>query len=709
MDPRTSFIIATAFALLNGGILGLMHRGLSRQIRPSAADWRIGTLLAAGGVLLLAAQSPGSEWLLLPLGNTSIFLGFSLYWRSIRRFDHLPDTKWVYLPSAIGAVALTWFTVVTPLLWVRVCITSIVWNTAMLISSYSLLRHRQSKHEIGRICLAGIFISLIGFMSFRAMYFAIYLRNSETILATDHFINIITPLVTAILPVIGTTAFLMMCSERLRSELASRAIELDQKNADLKQAILAREDAERIARHDLKTPLASIAAAPALLRENSESREELLQMIEGAARRALNMVNLSLDLYHMEKGRYQLQAKAFDMKAVVETVLEDLREHAAAKYLKLKFNHPPHTMAWGDAALSYSCIANLVKNAIEAASEQSAVELDIESGELLTLHIHNNTAVPPSLRANFFDKYATLGKEGGTGLGTYSSRLLAKVQNGDLTMLTSDANGTTLSLSLPTYQREQIAEVNSDHIEHTPYRRLRLDPQRRIRVLMVDDDHYNSRVISHQLNHTGIEISTALNGKFAWYACLKERPDLILMDIEMPVMNGIEALLAIRELQAIRQQTPSVIVAFSSDDNLDSHQRFFDLGFNDCLSKPASTEALFKLIASLPDIAPHTAAWEPVKIHPNLLFDIDQYLRSRFALIDDMNKKIAQQDTEGTRKIAHKLSGSFSLYGFEWAAQQCKLLETGAQSSEQKELLVQELRQHLSEVAIMETQIHEHS
>src|SRR5574343_1183512 len=111
MDPRTAFILTTAFALLTGGILGLMHRGLSREIRPSAADWRIGTLLAAGGVLLLAAQSPDSAWLLIPVGNTSIFLGFSLYWRSVRRFDHLPDTAWVYLPSVLGSLTLTWFTV----------------------------------------------------------------------------------------------------------------------------------------------------------------------------------------------------------------------------------------------------------------------------------------------------------------------------------------------------------------------------------------------------------------------------------------------------------------------------------------------------------------------------------------------------------------------------------------------------------------------
>ncbi|MFZ6819486.1 hybrid sensor histidine kinase/response regulator [Undibacterium sp. Ji22W] len=710
MDPRTALILTTAFALLNGAILGLMHRGLSRQIRPAATDWRIGTLLAAGGVLLLAAQSPDSVWLLLPVGNTSIFLGFTLYWRSIRRFDHLPDTPWIFLPAAIGAFALTWFTVVAPLLWVRVCIAALVWNTAMAASSYSLVKHRQSRGAIGRICLAGIFLVLICFMGFRAVYYAMYLRDAQTILSNEHFINVLTPISTSILPVIGTTAFLMMCSERLRAELAARAIELDQKNADLRQAILAREDAERIARHDLKTPLASIAAAPALLRQNAEGSEELLQMIEGAARRALNMVNLSLDLYRMEKGQYQLHAEATNLTAIINTVIDDLRVHATAKHLKFQFiEREQATWVWADTSLCYSCVANLVKNAIEAASDQSVVSLLIEQSEMVKLSIHNDTTVPETLRANFFEKYATLGKEGGTGLGTYSSSLLARVQNGDLAMRTSETEGTTLTLSLPAYRGTLITPSYDQGIVSAEPDQAIIKVQRDGQpcVLMVDDDIYNAKVIHHQLARFGVGVQTALNGKFGWYACLQQRPDLILMDIEMPVMNGIDALGAIRNLQQARQQQPSFIVAFSSDDGIESHRRFLNLGFDHCLSKPASVEELLNLMAITPTIEQQTSDWDQVQIHPNLIVDIEIYLSSRFTLVTDLEKAIIDSNSEKVRSIAHKLSGSFSLYGFSWAAQQCKLIETETETLERKHIQAQELKKHLREVPIIEEHLGE--
>ncbi len=705
MDPRTAFILTTAFALLNGGILGLMHRGLSRAIRPAAADWRIGTLLAAGGVLLLAAQSPDSAWLLLPLGNTCIFMGFALYWRSIRRFDHRPDTAWIYLPSIVGALALTWFTVVMPLLWVRVCITTLVWNTMIAGSSYSLLKHRHSKREIGRICLAGIFIVLMCFMTVRAVYYTLYLRDVQTILSTEHLINTLTPISTAVLPVIGTTAFLMMCSERLRGELAARAIELDQKNADLKQAILAREDAERIARHDLKTPLASIAAAPALLRENTDNQEELLQMIEGSARRALNMVNLSLDLYRMEKGHYPLRPEVVDLKAVVDTVLDDLRVHASAKHLQFNISTQGKIQfAYAETALCYSCIANLIKNAIEAASESSTVSIAFEYEQMINLKIHNDTAVPEELRHSFFDKYATLGKEGGSGLGTYSSRLLAQVQNGNLTMHTSTQEGTTLCLSLPAYTAtmESIGMATQVAPSATLPTRASAYAENHVHILMADDDLYNTKVVAHQLHRFGINLSTALNGKFAWQACLQRRPDLILMDIEMPIMNGIDALHAIRTMQKIRNQTPSIIVAFSSDDGIHSHQRFLKMGFDYCLSKPANATELLALIEKLTP-APSTAhVWQDVCMPSELMLDLEAFLSSRYTLITELEKAIDTNDEESRRRISHKLSGSFAMYGFNWASQHCKLLETQDQSGDRTRIQIEELKHHLSEVAIVE-------
>jgi len=382
-------------------------------------------------------------------------------------------------------------------------------------------------------------------MIFRALYFSIMMRDVSSILVSDSIINVLTPLSASILPVIGTTAFLMMCSERLRRELASRAVELDEKNTALTRAIRAREDAERIARHDLKTPLASIAATPALVRANhpvEPEQETLLNLIENAARRALSMVNLSLDLYRMENGSYQFTPERVDLKAIILTAIEDLRVHANSKQVIMEFHCAPSPVyAAANAELCYSCVANILKNAIEAASDGSTVTLDLHTTDYMHLSIHNDTAVPKNLRDRFFEKYATQGKVEGSGLGTYSSHLIAEVQGGKLSMLTSESSGTTLTLSLNSDTDTNVVNnPNSTLIPITEEVQQRKTPSTSlcdsIQILVVDDDTYNCKVISRQLSQYGTQIRTALNGRLALESCLAFRPNLIFMDIEMPIM-----------------------------------------------------------------------------------------------------------------------------------------------------------------------------
>ena len=242
-------------------------------------------------------------------------------------------------------------------------------------------------------------------------------------------------------------------SEReLEQRVALRTAELDQKNQDLSQAIASREDVERIARHDIKTPLGSLAAAPGLLRagcDPSPREEVVLRMMEKAANRALDMVNLSLDLYQMENGSYVFHPRPVNLSEMLQSVLHDLAVHAHSKSVRLVIvGDEPAVYVQGDDSLCYSIIANLTKNAIEAAPENSDVTLTVLDGSDVQLHIHNLGEVPRALKDNFFDKYSTSGKKGGSGLGTYSAHLLARVQGGTLTLASSSAAGTTLTLAL---------------------------------------------------------------------------------------------------------------------------------------------------------------------------------------------------------------------------------------------------------------------
>jgi signal transduction histidine kinase len=107
--------------------------------------------------------------------------------------------------------------------------------------------------------------------------------------------------------------------------------------------------------------------------------------------------------------------------------------------------------ALGDAMLTYSLLNNLIKNACEAAPERSRVDAVLIDSDPLRIEFTNRGAIPPTIRDNFFDKFVSHGKEGGTGLGNYSAKLLANAQQGDVSFVVSDdEDTTTLIVTLPT-------------------------------------------------------------------------------------------------------------------------------------------------------------------------------------------------------------------------------------------------------------------
>ncbi len=388
-------------------------------------------------------------------------------------------------------------------------------------------------------------------------------------------------------------------SERLLEErVLQRTHELDEKNHALQQALRTLEDVERIARHDLKTPLVSISAAPGLLRAGrtlSAHEEEILGMIESASNRALSMVNLSLDLFRMESGSYVFRPSSVDLLSLASSIVLGLSAQAMSKGIQLHVEaEGENFFVEADDSLCYSILGNLTKNAIEAAPENSDVELRLIEGELVELRIHNAGAVPLALRENFFAKYATAGKSGGTGLGTYSSHLLATVQGGQLHMQTSDDEGTTLTLRLkhaPLPLKSSQIVGNYGGLEQTRSSASdRIGTQRTVTVLLVDDDDFNQMVMADYIEQANYELDSASNGRMALDRVASKRPDVIILDLEMPIMGGIEALRLIRQFQMQAQQEASFIIAYSGNDDDLSRQSYLDIGFDACLSKPSSRD-----------------------------------------------------------------------------------------------------------------------
>jgi two-component system sensor histidine kinase/response regulator len=233
--------------------------------------------------------------------------------------------------------------------------------------------------------------------------------------------------------------------------LAAATADLKRQNELLVENAHLREDVERMTRHDLKSPLAVALHGSQALQDSvlTGSQREHARMIEMAANNALEMINRTLDIHRMEKGEYQPALQAVEVKALLERVAQQTRLAFAPNAIEIRFAAPSDTICLGEPLLCYSMFSNAFKNAAEASPEGGVIKVDVSPGYgSLHVVIDNAGEVPLTMRGRFFEKYATADKEDGSGLGTYSIRLMAEVQGGGASMDTGDGH-TRLTITLP--------------------------------------------------------------------------------------------------------------------------------------------------------------------------------------------------------------------------------------------------------------------
>ena len=230
-------------------------------------------------------------------------------------------------------------------------------------------------------------------------------------------------------------------------------------NLELKKSLSLRENIERINRHDLKAPLNIVLNVPEMLKEEltlDSEQLELLNLLEKAGKQMLNMVNNSLQLYHIETGKYEAQLDTINVIALLEQIIQEQQAAGLAQNIPIDLNLNPPDFSGSiiaERVLCYSIFSNLLKNALEASPAGGYVNIDIEPNTRCHIQICNQGAVPEALIPHFFEKYITAGKQDGTGLGTYSAKLMTEAQGGHISMKSSQQkNCTCVALSFPLNQ-----------------------------------------------------------------------------------------------------------------------------------------------------------------------------------------------------------------------------------------------------------------
>ena len=231
---------------------------------------------------------------------------------------------------------------------------------------------------------------------------------------------------------------------------------------ELRRLEQIKEDVERIIRHDLKTPLGGIINILNLMREDNLTNEqrEILSLVAISGRKMLSQINSSLELHKIEGGTYKLNLEPCnpiqvlqenaDMLAMSLNVGRDLiqiRDRGAVQEEAFSIRT--------DKMLLDIVVMNLLRNALEASDPDAPVFVDLSvERDALILAISNSRPVPVEIRERFFEKYATAGKKGGTGLGTYSAFIMTRAIGGTIDMETSDETGTKVTVRIPMSPRE---------------------------------------------------------------------------------------------------------------------------------------------------------------------------------------------------------------------------------------------------------------
>jgi len=207
----------------------------------------------------------------------------------------------------------------------------------------------------------------------------------------------------------------------------------------------------------MKTPLSVIIWVPDLLEsENNLSPGQLdtLKIMKQASSSLLKMMNNSINLIKMERGEYQVQSEPVNVLKPLAQIRNEMSGLMRTKDLDLQilFNSqvpgPDDTFVIeGEEILFYSMLTNLIKNAIEASPPNQTVYVSLLKNEQNIIRIQNKGVVPEQIRERFFDKYVTASKRTGTGLGTYSARLITETMNGTISMKTGNREGTMVKIS----------------------------------------------------------------------------------------------------------------------------------------------------------------------------------------------------------------------------------------------------------------------